>query len=61
MKSWFQNYGDDVHDLSVRERISAKVQRIPSRLLVLAFSSLVWSPMLKNATSTRVRERNDRD
>ena len=36
MKSRFLNFGDDVHDQSVRERILATVQRIQPRLSVLA-------------------------
>ena len=59
MKSRFLNFGDDVHDQSVRERILATVQRIQPRLLVLAFPSRVWSPILNYATSPRVRERID--
>ena len=61
MISWFLNFGDDIHDLSFRERITATVQRIPSRLLILAFTSRVWSPILNYATSPLVRERIDRE
>ena len=61
MKSRFLNFGDDVHDRSVRERISAKVQRIPPRLFILACPSRVWSPILNYATSPRVRARIDRE
>ena len=60
MKSRFLNFGDDVHDQSVRERILATVQRIQPRLLGLAFPSRVWSPILNYATSPRVRKRIDR-
>ena len=56
MKSWFLNFGDDVHDQLVRERIMATVQRTQPRLLVDAFSSFVWSHILNYATSPRVRE-----
>ena len=38
MKSRFLNFGDDVHDQSVRERILATVQRIHPRLLVFGNS-----------------------
>ena len=61
MKSQFLNFGDDVHVQSVRERITATVQRIQPRLLVLAFPSRVWSPSLNYATSPRVREWIDRE
>ena len=57
MKSQFLNFGDDVHDKSVRERIMATVQRIQPRHLFLAFPSRVWSPILNYATSPRLRER----
>ena len=56
MKSQFLNFGDDIHDQSVRERIMATVQRIQPLLLVLAFPSRVWSPILNYATSPRLRE-----
>ena len=59
MKSRFLNIGDDIQDHSVRERISDAIQRIPPRLLILAFPSRVWSPILSHATSLRVRERID--
>ena len=61
MKSWFLNFGDDKHDRSVRERITATDQSIPPRLLVWAFPSRVRSPMLNCATSPRVRERIERE
>ena len=61
MKSRFLNFGDDVHDQSVRERITATVQNIPPLLLILAFPSRVWSPILSYATSLRVIERIDRE
>ena len=38
--------GDDVHDLSVRDRITATVQKFPPRILIQTFSSGVWSPIL---------------
>ena len=60
MRSRFQNFGDDIHDQSVRERITATVQRSPPRLLVLACPSRVWSPTLNYAASPRVRERTER-
>ena len=56
MKSQFLNFGDDVHDQSVRERIMATVQRIHPRLLILAFLSRVWSPILNYATYPQLRE-----
>ena len=59
-KSRCLNFGDDVHDQSVRERISATVHRIQPRLLVLAFPSRVWSPIVNCAASPRVGERIDR-
>ena len=46
VKCQFLNFGDDVHNQSVRERITAMVQRISPRLLILALPSRVWSPML---------------
>ena len=46
MKSQSWNFGDDLHDQSFRERVLATVQRIQSRLLVLAFLSRVWSHIL---------------
>ena len=61
MKSRFSNFGDDIHDQSVRERITDTIQRIPHRLVILAFPSLVWSPILNHATSSRVTERIDRE
>ena len=61
MKSGFLNFGDDIHYQSVRERITAALQRIPSRLLILVFPSRVSSPILNHATSPRVRERIDRE
>ena len=60
-KSQFLNFGDDVHNQWVRERFLATVGRIQPRLLVLAFPSRVWSPILNYATSPRVRERIDRE
>ena len=36
-----------------------RLERIPPRLLILAFPRRVWSPILNHATSLRVRERND--
>ena len=48
-----------MHDYLVRERVTATVQRTPPRLWVLAFPSLVWSPILNYATSPRARERSD--
>ena len=51
MKCQFLNFGDDVHNQSVRERITAMVQRISPRLLILALPSRVWSLMLNYATS----------
>ena len=41
MKSRFLNFGDDIHEQSVREPITATVQKSPPRLLVLAFPSRV--------------------
>ena len=61
MKSRFLNFGDDVHDQWVRVRITATVQRIQPRLLILVFPSRVWSPILNYATSPRVREWSDRE
>ena len=61
VKSWFLNFGDDVHDQSVRERILATVSRIQPRPLVLACPSRVRSPILNYATSPRVRERIERE
>ena len=61
MRFRFLNFGDDIHDQSVRERISDAIQRIPPRLLTLAFPNRVWSPILNYATSLRVRERIDRE
>ena len=55
MRSRFLNFGVDIHDQSVRERISDAIQRIPPRLLILAFPSRVWAPILNYATSLRVR------
>ena len=57
----FLNFGDDVHDQSVRERNTDTIQLIPPRLLILAFPSRVWSPILNYATSFRVRESIDRE
>ena len=57
MRSQFLNFGDDIHDQLVRERITSAIQRIPSRLLILAFPSRVWSPILNYAASFRERER----
>ena len=57
MKSRFLNFGDEIHDRSVRVRITATVQKVPPRLSVLDFPSCVWSPILNCATSPRVRER----
>ena len=54
MKSQFLNYH------LVRERITSSSQRIPPRLLILAFPCRVWSPILNYATSVRVRQRIDR-
>ena len=51
MRSRFLNYGDDIHDRSVRERITSAIQRFPRLLLILAFPSRVWSPILDYATS----------
>ena len=59
MRSRSLNFGDDIHDQSVRERTTDAIQRIPSDFLILAFPSRVWSPILKCATSRRVRERID--
>ena len=56
MRSRFLNFGDDIHDQLVRERITDAIQRIPPRLLILAFPSRVWSAFLNYATSLRVRE-----
>ena len=61
MTSRFLNFGDDIHDHMVRERTTSAIQRIPPRLLMLAFPSRVWSPILNYATSLRVRERIDRE
>ena len=61
MKSQFLNFGDDVHDQSVRERNLATFERIQPRLLVLAVPSRVWSPTLNYATSPGARERIDRE
>ena len=61
MKSRFLNFGDDVHDPSVREPLAAMVQRISPRLLILAFPRSVWSPILNYGTSPRVRERIDEE
>ena len=43
------------------EQISDAIQRIPPRLLILAFPSCVWSHILNYATSLRVREAIDRE
>ena len=51
MQSRFLNFGDD--DQSVREQITATVQRIPPRLLILAFPSRVWLPILNLSWSGR--------
>ena len=51
MRSRFLNIGDDIHGQLVRERITSAIQRIPPRLLILAFPSRVWSPILHCATS----------
>ena len=59
MRSRFLNFADDIHDQSVRERITCVIQRIPTRLFVLAFPSRVSSPILNYATSLRARERID--
>ena len=59
MRSCFLNFGDDIHDQSVRERITEAIQRIPPRLLILAFPSREWSSILNYATSHRERERID--
>ena len=61
MKSRFLNFGDDIHDQSVRERTTATVQRSPPRLLMLAFPSRVWSHILNCTTPSGVRERIDRE
>ena len=53
MKSWFLNFGHDVYDQAIRERITDIVQRSPSRLLVLALPSRVRSPILNCATSNQ--------
>ena len=37
--------------------VCAGIQRVPLRLLVLAFSSRIWSPALDCATASRVRQR----
>ena len=37
MRSRFLNFGDDIHDQSVRDRITDAIQRVPPRLLILAF------------------------
>ena len=64
---WYQSWTShcSVQDREQRERngerILATVQRIQPRLLVLAFPSRVWSPMLNYATSPRVRGRIDRE
>ena len=52
-RSRFSNFGDDIHDQLVRERITSAIQRIPPRLLILAFPSRFWSPILNYATSLR--------
>ena len=41
MRSRFLNSGDDIHDQRVRERITSSIQRLPPRLLILAFPSRV--------------------
>ena len=38
MKSRFLNFRGDFHHLAVRGRVTAAVQRVPPRLLVLAFT-----------------------
>ena len=60
MESRLLYLGDNVHDQSVRERTVATVQRI-QLLLVLAFPSRVWSPIVNYATSPRVRERIEKE
>ena len=37
LRSRFLNFGDDIHDQLVRERITSAIQRVPTRLLILAF------------------------
>ena len=59
VRSRFLNFGEDIRDQSVRERMSDAIQRIPPRPLILAFPSRVWSPILNYATSHQVRERID--
>ena len=62
MRSRFLNFVDDIHDQSVRERISGAIQLIPPRLLILVFTSRVWSPILNYATSLlEGSERIDRE
>ena len=63
MWSRFLNFElcDDINDQLVRERIKSAIQRIPHRLLILAFPSRLWAPILNYATSLRVRERIDRE
>ena len=61
IRSRFLNFGDDIRGQSITERITDATQRIPHRLLILAFPSRVWSPNLNYATSLRVRERIDRE
>ena len=59
MKSRFLNFGDDVHDQSVRERIVATVQRIQPRLLRCGISKprIVANLQLRHFSSS---ERADR-
>ena len=59
MKSRFLYFGDDIHEQSVRERIVATVHRIQRRLLVLAFPSRVWSPILERVDRWRTSGRVD--
>ena len=58
MMSRFLNFGDDIHDQVVREQITNAIQRIPPRLLILAFPSRVWSPILNDALRTSDRVSN---
>ena len=43
LKHRFPNFEDDIHDQPVTERITDTIPRIPSRLLMLAFPSRIWS------------------
>ena len=54
MRSRFLNFGDDIHDQSVRDRMTDAIQRVPPRLSILAS---IMPPLLERERARIHRER----